>query len=66
MELLAANAVRPGRTVIVVTHDTRVFHYAHSIAQMDDGRIVNVTRPNESPERPGQTERPSLLQEIYA
>jgi putative ABC transport system ATP-binding protein len=44
MQLLAANAVRPGRTVIVVTHDTRVFHYAHSIAEMDDGRIVNVTR----------------------
>jgi len=46
MSLLAANAVRPGRTVIVVTHDTRVFHYAHSIAHMDDGRIVNVTRPS--------------------
>ena len=43
-----ANAVRPGRTVIVVTHDTRVFHYADSIAHMDDGRIVNVTRPNGS------------------
>jgi putative ABC transport system ATP-binding protein len=42
MQLLAANAVRPGRTVIVVTHDTRVFHYAHSIAHMDDGRIVEV------------------------
>jgi ABC-type lipoprotein export system ATPase subunit len=23
-----------------VTHDSRVFHYAHVIAQMDDGRIV--------------------------
>src|SRR5262249_44217803 len=39
MELLAASAVRPGRTVIVVTHDSRVFHYADSIAHMDDGRI---------------------------
>jgi putative ABC transport system ATP-binding protein len=47
MQLLAANAVRPGRTVIVVTHDSRVFHYAHSIAHMDDGRIVQVTRPDE-------------------
>jgi putative ABC transport system ATP-binding protein len=44
MALLARNAVRPDRTVIVVTHDTRVFHYAHSIAHMDDGRIVRVTR----------------------
>jgi putative ABC transport system ATP-binding protein len=49
MQLLADNAVRPGRTVIVVTHDTRVFHYAHSIAHMDDGRIVDVSRPNGSP-----------------
>ena len=46
MELLAANAVHPDRAVIVVTHDSRVFHYAHSIARMDDGRIVEVTRPN--------------------
>jgi len=40
MELLAGNAVHPDRAVIVVTHDTRVFHYADAIAQMDDGRIV--------------------------
>ena len=46
MDLLAGNAVHPDRAVIVVTHDTRVFHYAHSIAQMDDGRIAKVTRGN--------------------
>src|SRR5881398_1643755 len=40
MELLAANAVHPNRAVIVVTHDSRVFHYADAIAHMDDGRIV--------------------------
>jgi putative ABC transport system ATP-binding protein len=44
MDLLAANAVHPDRAVIVVTHDTRVFHYAQSIAHMDDGRIVKITR----------------------
>jgi putative ABC transport system ATP-binding protein len=44
MDLLAANAVHPGRAVIVVTHDTRVFHYAQSIAHMDDGTIAQVTR----------------------
>jgi putative ABC transport system ATP-binding protein len=44
MNLLAANAVHPDRAVIVVTHDTRVFHYAESIAHMDDGTIVKVTR----------------------
>jgi putative ABC transport system ATP-binding protein len=44
MDLLAGNAVHPDRAVIVVTHDSRVFHYAQSIAQMDDGRIATVTR----------------------
>jgi len=44
MSLLSANAVHPDRAVIIVTHDTRVFHYAQSIAQMDDGRIAKVTR----------------------
>jgi len=48
MELLASSAVKPDRAVIVVTHDSRVFHHAHSIARMDDGRIVEVTRPNGS------------------
>jgi putative ABC transport system ATP-binding protein len=66
MRLLAANAVRPGRTVIVVTHDTRVFHHAHSIAHMDDGRIVSVTRPDESSEVPIDAEEQPLLQEHYA
>jgi putative ABC transport system ATP-binding protein len=40
MELLAENAVHPDRAVIVVTHDTRVFHHADAIAHMDDGQIV--------------------------
>ena len=44
MGLLASNAVHPDRAVIIVTHDTRVFHYAQSIAHMDDGRIAEVTR----------------------
>ncbi len=65
MQLLAANAVQPGRTVIVVTHDTRVFHYAHSIAHMDDGRIVEVTRPNGAPRvaTAVDTESDAFLQE---
>jgi putative ABC transport system ATP-binding protein len=65
MQLLAANAVRPGRTVIVVTHDTRVFRYAHSIAHMDDGRIVNVTRPARSPQPSGPTHAQPVLEESY-
>jgi putative ABC transport system ATP-binding protein len=44
MELLATKVVAPDRAVIIVTHDSRVFHYADSIAHMDDGRIVEVNR----------------------
>jgi len=40
MELLTNVAVRPDRAVVVVTHDSRVFHFADRIAHMDDGRIV--------------------------
>jgi putative ABC transport system ATP-binding protein len=42
MELLSEVAVRPGRAVIVVTHDSRVFDFADTIAHMDDGRIQEV------------------------
>jgi len=42
MELLSEVAVRPDRAVIVVTHDSRVFEFADTIAHMDDGRIETV------------------------
>ena len=42
MKILAAEAVRPERAVIVVTHDNRIFGFADTIARMDDGRIVSV------------------------
>ena len=40
MELLADVAVAPGRAVIVVTHDDRIFRFANTIHRMSDGRIV--------------------------
>lgn len=42
MELLKRTAVQPGRAVVVVTHDARVFEFGDSIAYMDDGRVVRV------------------------
>ena len=42
MELLSEVAVSPDRAVIVVTHDSRVFEFADTIAHMDDGRIETV------------------------
>jgi ABC-type siderophore export system fused ATPase/permease subunit len=54
MELLSRTAVRPGRAVIIVTHDSRIFDFADRIAHMDDGRIVQVedSRKKEVAERP--------------
>jgi putative ABC transport system ATP-binding protein len=42
MELLRRVAVQPGRAVIVVTHDNRVFDFGDRIVHMNDGRIENV------------------------
>jgi putative ABC transport system ATP-binding protein len=42
MELLRAVALGEGRSLIIVTHDARIFEFADRIAQMDDGRIVKV------------------------
>jgi putative ABC transport system ATP-binding protein len=44
MGLLAKAAVAPDRAVIVVTHDNRVFHYADTIAHMNDGQITHVEK----------------------
>jgi putative ABC transport system ATP-binding protein len=49
MELLSRIAVKPGRAVVVVTHDSRVFNFADRIAHMDDGRIHKLeTNPLET------------------
>ncbi|MEI6255070.1 MAG: ABC transporter ATP-binding protein [Planctomycetota bacterium] len=42
MELIAKIAVQPGRAVIVVTHDSRIYSFADRIATMEDGRIESV------------------------
>jgi putative ABC transport system ATP-binding protein len=43
MELLVNLAAQPGRAVIVVTHDNRIFNFAGTILEMEDGRIIRVT-----------------------
>ncbi len=42
MQLLRRVAVQPGRAVIVVTHDNRVFGFGDRIVHMNDGIIDNV------------------------
>ena len=44
MELFRHEALNGNRTLVIVTHDSRIFHYADRIARMDDGRIIQVTQ----------------------
>ena len=50
IELLKSLVKADGRTLIVVTHDSRIFRYADRIAHMDDGHIAEIaqTTPGES------------------
>lgn len=42
VELLKQRALLPGRTLIIVTHDARIFSYADRIVRMDDGKIAEI------------------------
>lgn len=42
MELLCTVALNADRTLVIVTHDARIFHFADRIAKMDDGRIEKI------------------------
>src|SRR5713226_2500469 len=47
MELIRRVAIQPNRAVIVVTHDSRVFHFGDRIVHMSDGRIEQVQMNDE-------------------
>jgi general L-amino acid transport system ATP-binding protein len=49
MELLKSVAVHPDRTVIVVTHDSRVLQFGDRLLEMADGQIVLDTVPSSHP-----------------
>jgi putative ABC transport system ATP-binding protein len=48
MKILSRVATSPKRAVIIVTHDSRIFHYADSIIELNDGKIIN-TQHNQRP-----------------
>jgi putative ABC transport system ATP-binding protein len=48
MRLLHQLAREKGSTLVVVTHDHRIYDYADRIAEMDDGRVVHVSTPAEA------------------
>lgn len=47
MDLLRRIAVRPDRSVLVVTHDNRIFGFADRIAHMNDGLVTHVEKRSE-------------------
>ena len=47
MELLRTVAVEGDRAVIIVTHDSRIFEFADTMARMDDGHIESLERATE-------------------
>jgi putative ABC transport system ATP-binding protein len=51
--------VEGDRAVIIVTHDSRIFEFADTMAHMDDGQIVSLER---------QTPRgaPTVWEEAFA
>jgi putative ABC transport system ATP-binding protein len=40
LEIIARHVKKPGRVVIIVTHDSRIFHYADRLERMNDGQII--------------------------
>jgi putative ABC transport system ATP-binding protein len=42
LDLLKKRALEPGRALIVVTHDARIFSFADRIVRMDDGKIAEI------------------------
>jgi putative ABC transport system ATP-binding protein len=42
LEILREAALAPGRAVIVVTHDSRIYRFADRIVAMEDGRIRSI------------------------
>lgn len=50
MQLLTDVSLREDRAVVVVTHDSRIFDFADTIAHMEDGRVDRVV-PHGAPAR---------------
>ncbi len=46
IELLRNVAKTPGRALVVVTHDPRIFEFADRIVHMDDGKIIEIVDGN--------------------
>jgi putative ABC transport system ATP-binding protein len=50
MELMRSVVLEHGTTLLIVTHDNRIFSFADQMAHMDDGHIVTVTNGQQGSE----------------
>jgi putative ABC transport system ATP-binding protein len=48
MEILRELALKQGRSLVIVTHDARIFGFADRVARMDDGAILGVESGNQA------------------
>src|SRR5439155_11744234 len=66
MELIKQVAVQPGRAVIVVTHDSRVFGFGDRIVEMSDGRVARIEEKvrDQKSEVRGQSEARTLISDF--
>ena len=51
MEMLREVALKENRSLVIVTHDARIFSFADRIAEMDDGRVIRVSEGSRELER---------------
>ncbi len=49
MDLMRKLALSNNRSLMVVTHDARIFEFADRIARMEDGRITGIESPTPAP-----------------
>jgi putative ABC transport system ATP-binding protein len=41
VEFIRTELLTPARSIVIVTHDARIYDYAHRILHMEDGRVTN-------------------------
>ena len=47
MEILRGIANDSNRAVLIVTHDSRIYHFADRILEMSDGRVIGDFTPDQ-------------------
>lgn len=60
VELMQKLAKEQGCTILLVTHDNRIFDIADRIVNLEDGRLVPTSHPDISSRHPSRTSQPNI------